>query len=303
MDICLACVPASVAVGIGFVLYKVTPEVIAKIRDIFGNYFYKTIYITISQNKIKFVNLLKFMSNFKTERDCKAVLITIDDVEYEVPLLEIKITSTTTSVPEFSMKAHTDNNFNLTYIEISVWKRDLMTINEKKIEQVDGYLKKFPSSAKQQLEPPKQTALFDPSKPPTRRSLVDEKKKPSLLGPPPNREDSIPPPVSLRRPNSDRRVGPTGLTLPSPRQRTVQNKKEHEKIDLLALGGMDPKKYYGQDLTLRKSSSTSTNRNGEKVTFQERMKQFNEKGNELKLLKTPAPSPELPKKTNDIGYE
>ena len=58
------CIPGVVAVGIGYVLYKVVPEVFAKVRELFGNYFYKTVYVTMSQNKIKFIHLLKFMNTF-----------------------------------------------------------------------------------------------------------------------------------------------------------------------------------------------------------------------------------------------
>lgn len=154
-ELLYACVPPTVAAGAGFALYKVLPEVFSQIRELFGNYFYKTVYVTLGQNKVKFLHLIKFMSKFKVERDCKAVIISTDDGEYEVPLLEIRVTSD--KMPEIAMKAHVDGSFNINYIEISVHKRDLFSYNETKIVKFDGFMRQFPSvkkddGCKKQLE-------------------------------------------------------------------------------------------------------------------------------------------------------
>lgn len=164
MEICLACIPATVAVGAGYILYKVVPSIVDGIKSLFNGFFYKTFYVTISQNKIKFLHLVKFMGNFKD--NSKAVLIAIDDKEYEVPLTEIKVTSDT--VPEFSIKAHTDSNYCVTYIEISVYKKDLLVFtDEKKIEKVSNFVKDL--HLKQKVST---LQKYDHSKPPESRSLI-----------------------------------------------------------------------------------------------------------------------------------
>jgi len=180
-----ACIPPAVAAGTGYALYKVIPAIFDKIRDVFGNHFYKTVYVTIGQNKVKFIHLIKFMSKFKAERDCKAVIISTDDGEYEVPLLEIRVTSD--KAPEIAMKAYVDNAFNIIYIEISVYKRELFSVSETKIEKFDGFMKQFPSSAKQvtsakQIESTKQPlstsrTLTVSQTPPTSRTLIPYEKK------------------------------------------------------------------------------------------------------------------------------
>ena len=151
-----ACIPPAVAAGTGYALYKLIPDIYTKIQNIFANNFYKTVYITISQNKSKFVHLIKFMSKFKAERDCKAVILMIDDVEYEIPLVEIRVTSNNgNDKSEIMMKVHTDNCFNVTYIEVSIFKRDnLVLYSERRIKTLDNFIKQFPSTMKQ-IEPKK----------------------------------------------------------------------------------------------------------------------------------------------------
>lgn len=151
-----ACIPPTVAAGTGYALYKLIPDIYNKIQDIFANNFYKTVYITISQNKSKFIHLIKFMSKFKAERDCKAVILMIDDVEYEIPLVEIRVASNNgTDKSEIMMKMHTDNCFNVTYIEVSIFKRDnLVSYSERRIKTLDNFIKQFPSTIKQ-IEPKK----------------------------------------------------------------------------------------------------------------------------------------------------
>ena len=129
MDLCLACVPAVAAVGVGYVIYKIIPWLSEKISTLFSNYFYKKIYITMSQNKMKFLNIIKYLSN--CPKNVKTAIISINDLEYEIPLTEIKVES------RLSIKAHTDNNFNVTFIELSYWK------SKENISFADGFLKRF----------------------------------------------------------------------------------------------------------------------------------------------------------------
>jgi hypothetical protein len=185
-----ACIPPAVAVGTGYALYQVIPAVFNKVREMFGNQFYKTVYVTAGQNKVKFIHLIKFMSKFKAERDCKAVIISTDDGEYEVPLLEIRVTSD--KAPEIAMKAHVDNAFNIIYIEISVYKRELFSVSETRIEKFDGFMKQFPSSVSQTptakqvtsakktesvKQPPASRTLTVSQTPPTSRTLIPYEKK------------------------------------------------------------------------------------------------------------------------------
>jgi len=139
-------VPITVGTVGGYMLYKIVPEVYGKFKELFGNFFLKTVYVTLQQNRVKAINIIKFISGLDMNKDIKSVSIAIDDEEYEVPIVEVKVMVDDTV--NISFKVHTDNNYNITYIEVSTWKRESLKIDEKKIASFNKVMATFPSVTK-----------------------------------------------------------------------------------------------------------------------------------------------------------
>ena len=72
------CTVGLITVGAGFTLYKILPEIYEKLKEILGDFFYKTVTITVSQNKLKAINLIKFMASFPKYKKIKCINIAID---------------------------------------------------------------------------------------------------------------------------------------------------------------------------------------------------------------------------------
>ena len=139
------CTVGLITVGAGFTLYKILPEIYEKLKEILGDFFYKSVTITLSQNKLKAINLIKFMASFPEYKKTKCINIAIDGQEYEIPLIEIKCADKNNTSHEFSLKANVDNTGNLTNVVVSTWKRDVLSEDVLRLETFDTFLKKFPS--------------------------------------------------------------------------------------------------------------------------------------------------------------
>lgn len=133
----------AVTVGGGFILYKVLPEVYDKLKEILGNFFYKTVVFTLAQNRIKTINLLKFMASF-SDKMSRCVSITVDDTqEYEIPVNGIKYFDNQVVI---SLKANFDNIGNIVNVVVSTFKRKYLVIMDiEKLQSLDKFLTEFPN--------------------------------------------------------------------------------------------------------------------------------------------------------------
>jgi hypothetical protein len=131
MELCIACVPAAAGAVLGYCLYKAVPYFCAKIYEWYNRYYYKTITITMSQNKTKLVNVIKFLSaTTKRGREYISTLIMIDNVDYEVPLDEVDIVITVKG-QKVTMKVNVDDNSNIIGVTITT----LRGVNYDKFEK------------------------------------------------------------------------------------------------------------------------------------------------------------------------
>lgn len=153
MDPCLVgAITAAAGAGAGFTLYKIIPELYNKLKQILGEFFYKSVVVTLAQNKLKAINLMKFMALFPEYKKIKCTSILIDGQEYEVPLIDVKFTVSGNNDYEFSMKANTDNIGNVVNVVVSTWKRDMLYEDDKCLETFDAFLKKILSVAPEKTQ-------------------------------------------------------------------------------------------------------------------------------------------------------
>jgi hypothetical protein len=136
-------VSAATIASANFALNRAAPEIVVKLQNILGDLLYKTVTITLSQNRVKAINLLKFMAEFKNEKMIRTVSILIDEVEYEVPIVEIKFT---VEEYEFAMKCNVDAIGNIMSVKVSTWKRTGTDIDTIRIKKFDEFLSKVPST-------------------------------------------------------------------------------------------------------------------------------------------------------------
>ena len=162
MDPCLV---GLITASAGFTLYKILPEVYAWLKKILGEFFYKTVIVTIAQNKPKVVNLVKFMTQFPQYQNTKCINITIDGQEHNVPLIDVKFTVSGNNDYEFSMKANTDSIGNLVNVVVSTWKRNMLSENTVCLQTFDTFLKTFPSIQPQPQPQPQQPPQVQPQPP------------------------------------------------------------------------------------------------------------------------------------------
>jgi hypothetical protein len=140
---------ASLAIGCatvtaGFVLYRVVPETYSKIRRVLGRFFYKTTVLSMSQNRVKVIKILQFVSKLKQQSDIETVRVCIDKAEYTLSLDEIEIIDPKTGY-SFYMKVNIDGSGSITNIHIYTYKRFLIfATNDERITAFDGFLDQFP---------------------------------------------------------------------------------------------------------------------------------------------------------------
>jgi hypothetical protein len=141
--------------AVGFALNRIVPDVYGKIKELLGDFCYKTTIITLSQSKQMLINMIKFLNEFKQFKFSKCVIIVIEKVRYEVPIGQVSFPVQNYNI---SMCCHTDNHSNITHISVSTWKRKGFSIDFNRLMIFNNFINKFPSddspfSAKEVAEP------------------------------------------------------------------------------------------------------------------------------------------------------
>lgn len=129
-------------VSAGFVLNRIIPEIYNQIKESLKDYYYKTVIVTISQNKFMLINILKFLDQFKQYKLDRCIFIVIDKTRYEIPIRKIIVNI---SGYEFAIKCNIDNFGNIVNIVLSTWKYRRFDIDFKRIEIFNNFLNMFPS--------------------------------------------------------------------------------------------------------------------------------------------------------------
>lgn len=129
-------------VSAGFVLNRIIPEIYNQIKESLKDYYYKTVIVTVSQNKFMLINILKFLDQFKQYKLYKCIFIVIDKTRYEIPIRKIIVN---VSGYEFVIKCNIDNFGNIVNIVLSTWKYNRFDIDFKRIEIFNNFLNMFPS--------------------------------------------------------------------------------------------------------------------------------------------------------------
>src|SRR5437773_10229336 len=73
------------------VLNRVVPSAYETFKEKVRGFFLKTVTVTLSQNKMKFVNLIRFLTEFPQFRHSNCSMISIDNQEYEVPTGKVAV--------------------------------------------------------------------------------------------------------------------------------------------------------------------------------------------------------------------
>ena len=141
--ISIAVTAAATGAITGTVLNRTIPTAYDRFKEKVKGFFYKRVTITHSQNKMKFFNVLKFVSEFPQFKHSNCSIMNIDDREYEVPI-------GTVSIPVEGYKIHFDINAdvhrNISHVVVSTWKRRPFRIDTKILNIFDTFVKMFPSN-------------------------------------------------------------------------------------------------------------------------------------------------------------
>lgn len=126
------------------VLNRVVPAAGETIREKLRRFFYANLTVTLGQNKAKFLNIVKFLTEFPQFRYMNSNSICVDGQEYIVPTGKV-------AMPikgyKFTFFVGTDMNANISYVHVSTWRRKMFSDNVERLTVFGKFLDKFPSTA------------------------------------------------------------------------------------------------------------------------------------------------------------
>ena len=148
----ISMVAAATGAITGTVTNRVVPNIFEIIRNKIRGFFFKTVTLTLSQNKQKTINFLKFITNFPQFKHSNCNIVIIDNQEYEIPTGDFELP---VKGFKFKFSVHTDMQQNISHVVVSTWKRNTSGINAERLAVFDKFLKKFPSTADDGFNPVK----------------------------------------------------------------------------------------------------------------------------------------------------
>lgn len=138
------CIVAASSVTAGFIVYKVVPELYNGTMTIINTTFYKTVIMTIAQNKIKVLNIIKYISRLKQDMNTLNSKIIIDNQEYTVPIVYPIYIYDVKKHYMYYLKVNIDNTGNIISITMSTYKRwGIFFTDTDRIAAFDNFLDGF----------------------------------------------------------------------------------------------------------------------------------------------------------------
>lgn len=128
-------------VSAGFALNRILPDVFSQIKSVIDNFCYKTTVITLSQSKFILINMVKFLNEFSQFKNYRSVIIVIDKVVYEIPIVAVLIPFNDYYI---TVKCCVDYNNNITHIILSTWKLYGFWLDSRRIDNLNNFINKFP---------------------------------------------------------------------------------------------------------------------------------------------------------------
>lgn len=142
---CGLIVAGSGVVG-GFIVHRVIPSLYDFLKSICGDFFYKTVIVTLTQNPLKTINLIKYLHKVTgSTNNVRTTHIMLKEgetqQEFHVPINKIRVA---VKGFEFDLKVNVDGAGNIVNVIMSAWKRiQGYQFDKKKVHAFDEFIGQF----------------------------------------------------------------------------------------------------------------------------------------------------------------